>query len=158
MNKGSGFHTVRGYQLKNQQKGRLTPALEDYLEMVYRLCQEVPYTRIGKLAERLHVRPPSASKMIAKLVEMGYLEYDRYDSILLTDIGKSTGAFLLERHVTMERFLLMIGNDNPLEEAELMEHSISPATAAHMRTLVDFFKDNPRVEAQYQDYRRARRL
>ena len=32
------FHTVRGYQLIKQNESRLTPALEDYLEMTYRLC------------------------------------------------------------------------------------------------------------------------
>ena len=68
------FHTVRGYQLRQQKEGRLTPALEDYLEMVYRLCREENYTRINKLSESLHVRPSSASKMTAKLVEAGYLK------------------------------------------------------------------------------------
>lgn len=42
MNKspGSGFRTVRGYQLENQQEGGLTPVLEDYLEMVHRICAD----------------------------------------------------------------------------------------------------------------------
>ena len=68
MNKSpdSVFRTVRGYQLKNQKKGVLTPALEDYLEMVYRLCLEDHYARVGKLSELLHVKPSSTSKMILK--------------------------------------------------------------------------------------------
>ena len=30
------FHTVRGYQLLEQNKSVLTSAMEDYLEMIYR--------------------------------------------------------------------------------------------------------------------------
>ena len=34
--KDMGFRTIRGYQLANSRTGQMTPALEDYLEMVYR--------------------------------------------------------------------------------------------------------------------------
>ncbi len=84
------FRTVRGYQLLNQQDGRLTPALEDYLEMAYRLCLQYSYARVNKLSELLHVRPSSASKMISKLANLGYLEYDRHEIILLTEKGQET--------------------------------------------------------------------
>jgi DtxR family Mn-dependent transcriptional regulator len=151
----SGFRTVRGYQLKNRQEGGLTPALEDYLEMVYRLCLEDNYARVGKLSELLHVKPSSASKMIFKLVDLGYLVYDRYDSILLTDKGGDAGAYLLDRHDAVERFLGMIGNDSPLEEAELVEHSLSPLTVSEIKILLEFFAKNPDIKERYEDFRKT---
>jgi len=33
----SEFHTVRGYQLIEQEKKLLTSAMEDYLEMIFRI-------------------------------------------------------------------------------------------------------------------------
>lgn len=136
----SDFRTVRGYQLANQQPGQLTPALEDYLEMAYRLCVQHGHTRVGKLSEMLHVKPPSASKMIFKLAELGYLEYDRYEIILLTEKGSKIGSDLLYRHDTVAEFLNLIGCVNPLEETELIEHSLGPDTVRNLHDLLSFFE------------------
>ena len=62
---GSAFRTVRGYQLLNQQERELTPALEDYLEMAYRLCQTNGYTRVGKISEILNVKPSCLENGVA---------------------------------------------------------------------------------------------
>ena len=146
------FRTVRGYQLLNQQDGRLTPALEDYLEMAYRLCQQYSYARVNKLSELLHVRPSSASKMISKLASLGYLEYDRYEIILLTEQGQKTGAYLLKRHDTVESFLKLIGCQNPLEETELIEHSLSASTMLALRDLLEYFQSDNDAMSGFCDY------
>jgi DtxR family Mn-dependent transcriptional regulator len=153
----SDFRTVRGYQLLNRQEGQLTPALEDYLEMVFRLCSVNGYARVGILSESLHVKPSSASKMIFKLANLGYLEYDRYEIILLTDKGREAGAYLLKRHDTVESFLRLIGCVNPLEETELIEHSLSPSTVAAINDLLDFFHTDEGVLKSYDNYMFAKR-
>lgn len=153
-----GFRTMRGYQMLNQQKGQLTPAMEDYLEMIYRLCQQDNHARIGKLAQLLHVRPSSASKMAAKLAELGYLEYDRYEVILLTEEGRRMGAYLFTRHNTAEEFLNLLGSPKPLEEAELIEHALSPITVAHLDILLAFFRENPQLKKRFEDFRAAQKL
>ncbi|MGF7143904.1 Mn-dependent DtxR family transcriptional regulator [Anaerotaenia torta] len=147
------FYTVRGYQLKKKNESDLTPALEDYLEMVYRLCIEENYTRINKLSDRLHVRPSSASKMVSRLVGLGYLEYDSFDSILLTNKGRAAGFYLLERHNIIERFFLMLGSPHPLEETELIEHTLSPMTVLEIKALLDFFTQNSDIERQFKAFR-----
>jgi len=58
----SEFHTVRGYQLIEQEKKLLTSAMEDYLEMIFRNIKKEGYMRINTLAEMLNVRPSSATK------------------------------------------------------------------------------------------------
>lgn len=147
------FHTVRGYQLLNQQDGRLTPALEDYLEMIYRLCLQQNYARVGKISELLHVKPSSASKMITKLSGFGYVEYDRYEIILLTEKGRETGAYLLRRHDTVESFLKLLGCSNILEETELIEHSLSAATVLALSHLLDFFQSDGNALDGFVKYR-----
>lgn len=141
------FRTFRGYQMISRREGQLTPAMEDYLEMIFRLCSKDGYTRVGKLSELLHVKPSSASKMMMKLAELGYLKYDRYEIILLTETGRKTGEYLLERHNTVERFLLLAGSSDSLEETELIEHALSAKTVACLQTFLDFFRsDAPSLE------------
>lgn len=155
--KPSGFRTFRGYQLVNQQEGQLTSAMEDYLEMAYRLYLRDHYTRVGKLSELLHVKPSSVSKMISKLAELGYLEYNRHEIILMTEKGKEIGAYLLYRHERLEQFLHLMGNDDPLEETELIEHSLSPATLARLDTLLDFFSQDEEAAKRFDKFKRAKK-
>jgi len=159
MNNGSNsdFRTVRGYQLANQHEGQLTPAMEDYLEMTYRLCTENGYTRVGKLSELLHVKPPSASKMISKLANLGYLKYDRYEIIRLTEDGFKIGEYLLKRHETIEEFLTLIGSLNSLEETELIEHYVSASTISNLNNLIEFLKSDE-VERRYNELKKNAEL
>ena len=149
----SDFRTVRGYQLQSRGEGRLTPALEDYLEMTYRLCLVNNYARVGKLSELLNVKPPSVSRMISKLSHLGYLKNDRYDIIQLTDLGRETGAYLLKRHEAVEEFLRLIGNQNPLEETELIEHTLSPMTIDDLNVLLDFFKTRQDIRESFNAFK-----
>jgi Mn-dependent DtxR family transcriptional regulator len=147
------FRTVRGYELKKQKESRLTPALEDYLEMAYRLCLEEKCTRINRLSGRLHVRPSSASKMVSKLVQLGYLRYDSFENVLLTEEGRITGDYLLQRHNTLERFFTMLRSPRPLEEAELVEHMLGDLTVLEIKVLMEFFIQNPDIEKQFKNFR-----
>ncbi len=141
---GREFRTVRGYQIKQQETKTITPSMEDYLEMIYRLAQEKGYTRMGDLATALNVQPPSASKMVQKLAEMGYLQFEKYGVIELSKKGRKHGQYLLKRHETLERFLGIIGvKDQLLEETEKIEHYISPETIEKIMLLVEFMEDNP---------------
>jgi Mn-dependent DtxR family transcriptional regulator len=152
----SDFRTVRGYQLANRREGRLTSAMEDYLEMACRLCLQNGHTRIGKLSELLNVKPPSATKMVSKLAALGYLQYDRYEIVRMTESGQKLGEYLLRRHDTVETFLRMIGCAEPLEETELIEHSLSASTVADIATLVGFFETDGEVLERFSRYRACR--
>ncbi|MEA4921412.1 MAG: iron dependent repressor, metal binding and dimerization domain protein [Clostridiaceae bacterium] len=156
-NTNSDFRTVRGYQLANQREGQLTPALEDYLEMAYRLCLENDYVRVGQLSEQLNVKPSSASKMISKLAGIGYLKYDRYEIIQLTDSGRKIGEYLLKRHEAVESFLTLLGSSNALEETELVEHSLSSSTVSNLNDLVEFFNLNPATQSSFYEFKKSKK-
>ncbi|MFZ7103922.1 MAG: transcriptional regulator MntR [Peptococcaceae bacterium] len=146
------FYTVRGYALLNQEENNLTPSMEDYLEMAYRLSRDKGFTRISDLAGALNVQPPSVSKMVNKLAELGYLIYEKYGIIQLTDTGIDIGKYLLERHETIEKFLLLIGvEENLLEQTEKIEHNISEYTLQRIRFFLAFFAENAEVSKEFQE-------
>lgn len=144
---GREFHTFRGYEIIKKNQDQLTPSMEDYLEMIYRNCRGAGYARISQLAEQLNVKAPSASKTVSKLAEMGYLYYKKYGVIQLTPNGEMMGAFLLDRHKTVERFLRNIGvlEDMVLLETELVEHHLSIDTVKNLKILNDFLANSPEV-------------
>jgi DtxR family Mn-dependent transcriptional regulator len=147
------FHTVRGYQLLQQNSRLLTSAMEDYLEMVCRNAGEDGYMRIRELAQKLNVRASSATKMIQKLGELGFIKYRRYGMIELTEAGKQLGEYLLQRHRVIEQFLSMLGiTENLLVETELIEHHISPNTLKRLEMLTRLFSSNPELLRRLRIY------
>ena len=65
MDKSNDFFTLKGYA--RMEKSQITSAMEDYLEMIYRMHQEKRDLRITALAEALNVKPSSASRMVTNL-------------------------------------------------------------------------------------------
>jgi len=155
MEENQPYKTVRGYQM--EKSGELTSALEDYLEMTYRLCSEKGYTRVGELAETLGVRPSSVSKMMAKLAELGYIDSEPYDRIRLTPAGQEKGSFLFGRHETVARFLRILGSQSLLEETELIEHALSPHTLRQLMALVEFFERDEALLERFESFRQKYR-
>lgn len=148
------FHTVRGYQLLEQNKKCLTSAMEDYLEMIYRNSLIEDYMRVNTLSELLNVQAPSVTKMVQKLHELGLIHYKKYGIIFLTDNGREIGKYLLERHNVLEAFLRMLASGNSLLiETELIEHSVSPATLHNIKIFNEFFVCNPDVVKKFEDFK-----
>nr|WP_253197472.1 iron dependent repressor, metal binding and dimerization domain protein [Clostridium algidicarnis] len=149
------FYTVRGYELKREGKDMMTPALEDYLEMIYRNSMNEDYIRINILAKLLNVKDSSASKMVKKLGELKLVNYEKYGIVTLTEEGKKLGEFLLNRHNVIEDFLFLIGcKDDILLQAELIEHTITPDTVNNIKILNIFFEKNKDVLEKYTNYKR----
>lgn len=154
---GREFYTFRGYSLQDQKrKNSLSASMEDYLEMIYRLSREDSYTRVLELANALHVQPPSASRMLRRLAEEGLVKYERYSIVRLTEQGERIGAYLLERHNVLERFLHLLGVPDVLEDAERIEHNISAAAMAGISELLIFFNSSPEVLSSWQTFLKNR--
>lgn len=147
------FHTVRGYQLLEQNRKLLTTAMEDYLEMIYRDSLEEGYIRVNKLSEHLHVKASSTSKMIQKLGELGLLNYERYGIIKLTEKGKELGAVLLERHKAIEEFLCLLECKNTLAQAELIEHYLDADSISKIKRLNSFLTEHTFIYEMFRNYK-----
>ncbi len=152
---GNDFHTVRGYELMNQDGKTLTSAMEDYLEMIFRNSRKEGYIRINTLSELLNVQPSSATRMVQKLAKAGFVNYEKYGIIFLTDNGKKYGAFLLKRHNVIEAFLKSIGiEENLLVETELIEHNISENTMERINQLNHFLKAHPEILKAFEVFKK----
>ena len=106
----------------------LTPAVEEYLEAIYKMEQEGPVIA-ARLAERMEVSPPTVADMLKRLSENGFVRASRRDGVRLTKKGTETAETLVRRHRLWERFLtdvLGLNWDEVHEEACKLEHAMSP--------------------------------
>ncbi|KJS16663.1 MAG: Fur family transcriptional regulator [Peptococcaceae bacterium BRH_c4b] len=149
------FFTFREYMKKDD--AMLTASMEDYLEMIYRLSRENGFTRINDLATALNVQPPSATKMVQKLADVGVVNYEKYGMILLNKKGEEMGRALLKRHQIIEDFLKFLGiSGDVLEETEKIEHTISTQTLNCLADFVEFFKRRPEVIREFHVFRKTK--
>ncbi len=75
-----------------------TPTMEDYIEQIYLLMETKGYARVSAIAEALQVQPSSVTKMVQKLDKDNYLNYEKYQGLILTAKGKKIGQRLVYRH------------------------------------------------------------
>lgn len=119
--------------------------LEDYLEAIYNLDQEKGYISVSDISDRLGVKSPTVSSMVAKLAKEGYLVRERYRGMRLTDRGTRVAKSVIRRHETIFELLSMLGlgREVAYEDAEGIEHHLHPVTIQKFERLVDFLKTNP---------------
>lgn len=152
---GDEFLTVRGYEQRLYGDKLLTGTMEDYVEMIYRYTLEgEEYIRLNKLADLLNVRDSSASKMMQKLGSIGFIDYEKYGIIKLTQLGKEVGQYLLSRHNTIEVFLKFICDSNDvLIETELIEHILGNETVENIKVFNEFIEKNRNFKVEYKKFR-----
>ncbi len=123
---------------------RETSRLEDYLEAIYHLDHEKGYITTMDISDKLGVKPPTVSSMVAKLARKGYLVHEPYRGMRLTESGNKVARSVIRRHETIEEFLSMLGVGDQVayEDAEGIEHHVQPVTIRKLERLVEFLREN----------------
>jgi DtxR family Mn-dependent transcriptional regulator len=108
----------------------ISNAVQDYAKAIWSLAQrgEQPVST-SALAERLEVSPASASAMVKRLESMGLVEHEPYHGVRLTAAGERVALEVVRHHRLLELYLseaLGMSWDRVHEEAEVLEHAISP--------------------------------
>lgn len=118
---------------------------EDYLERIHALIQEKGYARVVDIASSLGVKQASVTSMVQKLAELGYLNYEKYRGLVLTDKGRTVGSLIKQRHQTLARFFSLFGLDEKTQQQDIegIEHHLSAETVEVLSSLAKFFEDNP---------------
>jgi DtxR family transcriptional regulator, Mn-dependent transcriptional regulator len=102
-------------------------SVEDYVKAIWEIAgADVASTK--DVADRLLIAPPSVTNMFVRLREMGFVEYERYRGVSLTERGREEALRLVRRHRLIETFLLEhLGYSwgEVHEEAERLEHAVS---------------------------------
>lgn len=131
----------------------LTPSLEDYLEEVYRFSLTSETVRVTDISNKLNVSRPSVSKALMRLKEKEYISYKPYGTIELTNKGKETGSFLVERNRILQDFISLIcARCDIAAEAEAMEHYLSKETIMSIERLVRFIQSDPVFYKSFKNY------
>lgn len=117
-----------------------TDRMEDYLEVIYELIQEKGYATTVDISSYLNVSSPSVTKMMQKLDETGYLKYEKYRGIKLTNEGIRIARNIRNRHGLLAEFFMLIGIDEETanNDAEGIEHHLHPET---MKKLEEFISE-----------------
>ena len=79
--------------------------VEEYLETIYDIqAKEKRVVKTNDIAKKLGVKPPSVTEMLAKLRDMGYVEYQPYYGVILTDKGMEVAKKVKKYHNVFEEF------------------------------------------------------
>ena len=107
----------------------LSSATQDYLKSILALESEGAKATTSALAERMGVSSPSATAMTKRLAELDLVERAPYRGVVLTEAGRRAALEVLRHHRLLELYLaeaLGMSWDRMHEEAEVLEHAISP--------------------------------
>lgn len=122
-----------------------TDRMEDYLEVIYELIQEKGYATTVDISSYLNVSSPSVTKMMQKLDETGYLNYEKYRGIRLTEEGIRIAENIRNKHGLLAEFFISIGVDQESanNDAEGIEHHLHPQTIKKLKEFMSLIKKNP---------------
>lgn len=118
-----------------EQSGRVTPAIEDYLKAIYALQQQGGVVSTSMLGELRGFKPGSVTGMIKKLAEMNLVQHTPYQGVQLTPSGERMALEVIRHHRLLELYLveaLGYSWDEVHEEAEKLEHHISEKLEARI--------------------------
>jgi DtxR family Mn-dependent transcriptional regulator len=115
-----------------------TERTEMYLKAVFALQQTAPPATVSKVAEFMGVSVPSASEMLKRLEQQGYVRGSE-DGVGLTPAGREVAVRVVRRLRLAERLLtdvLGLELERVYEEACKLEHVISPEVEARLEQVL----------------------
>lgn len=132
---------------------------EDYLERIHELIERKGYARVVDIASSLKVRQASVTNMVKKLGNAGYLKYEKYRGLVMTEQGREVARRIQNRHATLSRFFSLFELDAETQRLDIegIEHHLSPATLEMLADLANFFEANPDALRAFKDSRKPAR-
>ena len=123
-----------------------TVAEEEYLQSMYWLMEAgLPITG-ANIARAMQLSPPTVHEMIGRLEQDGYVSRGLDKTLSFTEEGRVHAEQVVRRHRMIERFLtdvLGIPWDEVHEEAERLEHAMSPVLEERMMVAIGTAKTCP---------------
>ena len=123
-----------------------TVAEQEYLEMLFWLFEAgLPMTG-ANLARAMRLSAPTVHEMLGRLERDGYIARNAERMIEFTDSGRRHAEQIVSRHRMIERFLTDVVGvpwDDVHEEAEQLEHAMTPRFEAYVRASVGDAKTCP---------------
>ena len=125
----------------------VTRSEENYLKTIYHLGEGTSSpVSTNAIASQMDTKPSSVTDMAKKLAEKNLVNYQKYQGLLLTDLGKRTALQVIRKHRLWEVFLfekLDFQWDEVHEVAEQLEHIKSEQLIDRLDALLGHPKFDP---------------
>lgn len=123
-----------------------TQTIENYLKALYYLHQKSSDISLSDLGAEVEVSKPTANGMVKRLEAKGWVKYEKYKPLHLTDKGLKLAAIIVRKHRLSEMFLSQImhfGWEEVHDIAEELEHVGSKLFFDRMDELLGFPSTDP---------------
>ena len=109
----------------------ISKASEEYLKTMYVLKKHNGNIRVTDIAEKMNCTKPSVNKALYNLKDNGFVNYESYGTIELTQEGEELAKKILEAYDIVYLFLkevLNLESEEAKNEAEKIKTSITDGT------------------------------
>lgn len=130
-----------------EEKISLSASLEDYIEAIYHIVEEKLVARSKEIAARLDVSRASVTEALRALAKKGLINYEPYEAITMTELGRQVAEDVIFRHDALKSFfieVLAIDHDTAEEAACKIEHTAPPEVISRIVNFTKFLKICPR--------------
>ncbi len=129
---------------------------EDHLERIQELVETKGYARVSDIAASLGLSRSAVSNMVRRLARRGFVNYEKYRGLTLTEQGREIAAHVKIRDQTLTQLLAMLGVPEAIarQEVEAVEHHLRPETLRAFLELVRFWQHHPRHHKVFLSFRK----
>ena len=133
---------------------KFTPAMEDYLEVIFELIKVKGYARVVEISNHLNVKSSTVTGMIKRLDKKRLLIHERYRGITLTKKGEVLAKSITERHGILVEFLRLLGVEETTahKNVEGIEHYLDTVAVMRLASMVKLFREKPEWYQEYRKY------
>jgi DtxR family Mn-dependent transcriptional regulator len=124
----------------------ITEADQNYLKEIYNIELDHEQVTTSMLADRFGFSPATVTGMLKKLSHNGWVVYEPYQGVTLTNDGRKIALEVIRHHRLLETYLaraLDIPWDRLHEEAEKLEHVLSEYLEARIDERLGYPTSDP---------------
>ncbi len=122
----------------------LSHTAEDYLETIYLLSIRIGKVKTTDIANEFGIKTPSVISALKNLRQKGYLTYESYGYVELSEKGMEKALNIYERHKLVFRllhFVLGVNEDIASKDTCGLEHYISDETFSALKDFFNFLNE-----------------
>ena len=130
----------------------ISKALEEYLKTIYVLKKQNENVRVTDIANSMNCSKPSVNKAINILKDNGYLNYESYGTIEMTEKGENLAKKILETYDIVYLFLkevLGLESKEAEKEAEKIKLSMNDNTINSLAKYIHKVLDLNNLDCDY---------
>jgi Mn-dependent DtxR family transcriptional regulator len=131
---------------------------EDHLERIQDLVDRKGYARVTDIAASLSLSRSAVSNMVRRLAARGFVNYEKYRGLTLTEEGRAVAHYIKVRDETLTQLLQLLGvsPETVKQEVEAIEHHLKPETLRVFSKLVRFWHSHPEQIRAFLEYSKGK--